>query len=65
MKGKFPDAAWEVLVKQWAKSHVPGLGRMAKAEEIAAFALVLASDDHPYMTGAQMVIDGGKTAHAG
>ena len=60
-----PDAAWEVLVKQWAKSHVPGLGRMAKAEEIAAFALVLASDDHPYMTGAQMVIDGGKTAHAG
>jgi NAD(P)-dependent dehydrogenase (short-subunit alcohol dehydrogenase family) len=49
----------------WAKSHVPGLERMAKAEEIAAFALVLASDDHPYMTGAQMVIDGGKTAHAG
>src|SRR6516225_1404771 len=37
----------------------------AKAEETAAFALVLASDDHPYMTGAQMVIDGGKTAHAG
>jgi hypothetical protein len=46
MKRKFPDAAWEVLVKQWAKSHVPGLGRMAKAEEIAALALVLASDDH-------------------
>jgi len=60
-----PDAIWEALAKQWAKSHVPGLERMAKAEEIAAFALVLASDDHPYMTGAQMVIDGGKTAHAG
>lgn len=60
-----PDAVWEALARQWAKSHVPGLERMAKAEEIAAFALVLASDDHPYMTGAQMVIDGGKTAHAG
>jgi NAD(P)-dependent dehydrogenase (short-subunit alcohol dehydrogenase family) len=44
---------------------VPGLERMAKAEEIAAFAPVLASDDHPCMTGAQMVIDGGKTNHAG
>jgi len=60
-----PDAIWEALAKQWAKSHIPGLERMAKAEEIAAFALVLASDDHPYMTGAQMVIDGGKTAHGG
>jgi NAD(P)-dependent dehydrogenase (short-subunit alcohol dehydrogenase family) len=60
-----PDAIWAVAAKQWAKSHVPGLERMATPEEIAAFALVLASDDHPYMTGSQMVIDGGKTAHAG
>ena len=42
-----------------------GLQRMATPQEIAAFALVLASQDHPYMTGAQMVLDGGKTAHAG
>jgi NAD(P)-dependent dehydrogenase (short-subunit alcohol dehydrogenase family) len=60
-----PDAIWEVAARQWAKSHVPGLERMASPEEIAAFALVLASEDHPYMTGSQMVIDGGKTAHAG
>jgi NAD(P)-dependent dehydrogenase (short-subunit alcohol dehydrogenase family) len=60
-----PDAIWEIAAKQWAKSHVPGLERMATPQEIAAFALVLASDDHPYMTGSQMVIDGGKTAHAG
>jgi NAD(P)-dependent dehydrogenase (short-subunit alcohol dehydrogenase family) len=60
-----PDAVWKIAAAQWAKSHVPGLERMAKPEEIAAFAVALASDDFPYMTAAQMVIDGGKTAHAG
>jgi hypothetical protein len=42
---------------QWAMSHVPGLRRIATAEEIAAFALTLASDEHPYLTGAALVID--------
>jgi len=60
-----PEAAWKIAAGQWARSHVPGLGRMATAEEIAAFALTLASDEHPYLTGAALVIDGGKTAHAG
>lgn len=60
-----PDAAWHVAVSQWAKTHVPGLQRVATPEEIAAFALMLASDDHPYTTGGQFVIDGGKTAQAG
>ncbi|WP_280409354.1 SDR family NAD(P)-dependent oxidoreductase [Nocardia brasiliensis] len=59
-----PDDAWRVLMKQWAGSNVPGLGRLATATEIAAFALTLASPEHPYLTGAQLVIDGGKTAHA-
>jgi hypothetical protein len=31
----------------------------------AAFALTLASNEHPFMTGAKMVLDGGKTAKAG
>jgi NAD(P)-dependent dehydrogenase (short-subunit alcohol dehydrogenase family) len=60
-----PDAAWHVAVAQWAKIHVPGQQRIATAEEIAAFAVTLASDDHPYTTGGQFVIDGGKTAQAG
>lgn len=60
-----PDPLWKIALAQWAKSHVPGLERVATPEEIAEFALVLASDDHPYMTGAALVIDGGKTAHAG
>jgi NAD(P)-dependent dehydrogenase (short-subunit alcohol dehydrogenase family) len=59
-----PDLVWKVAAHEWAKSHVP-LGRLATPEEIAAFALTLASDEHPFMTGAQMVIDGGKTALAG
>jgi NAD(P)-dependent dehydrogenase (short-subunit alcohol dehydrogenase family) len=50
---------------EWAKTHVPGLQRLAKPEEIASAALTLASDDHPYMTGSALVIDGGKTAYGG
>jgi NAD(P)-dependent dehydrogenase (short-subunit alcohol dehydrogenase family) len=59
-----PDAVWSEAAGLWASSHIP-MKRMATAEEIAAFALALASDDFPFMTGAQMVIDGGKTARAG
>jgi NAD(P)-dependent dehydrogenase (short-subunit alcohol dehydrogenase family) len=59
-----PNAVWEAAASVWARSHVP-MKRMATPEEIAAFALALASDDFPYMTGAQMIIDGGKTAHGG
>jgi NAD(P)-dependent dehydrogenase (short-subunit alcohol dehydrogenase family) len=60
-----PDAVWRVGLNQWVKNNVVGLGRLATAEEVAAFALTLASDEHPFMTGAQMVLDGGKTAKAG
>jgi NAD(P)-dependent dehydrogenase (short-subunit alcohol dehydrogenase family) len=60
-----PDAVWHAAAAEWAKSHAPGLGRMANAEEIAEFALALASDEHPFLTGAALVIDGGKTAQGG
>jgi len=38
------------------------LGRMGRPAEIAPLALYLASDEAAYVTGAQMVIDGGLTA---
>jgi NAD(P)-dependent dehydrogenase (short-subunit alcohol dehydrogenase family) len=60
-----PDAVWRVGLNQWVKNNVPGIGRLATPEEVASLALTLASDEHPFMTGAQIVIDGGKTAKAG
>ena len=60
-----PEAVWRAGAAEWAKSHVPGLARMANPEEIAEFALTLASDEHPFLTGAALVIDGGKTAQGG
>lgn len=47
----------------WNKA-VP-LGRFARAEEIAAVAAFLASDDASYMVGAIVSVDGGLTAHTG
>jgi NAD(P)-dependent dehydrogenase (short-subunit alcohol dehydrogenase family) len=60
-----PDTVWKAAAAAWAKANIPVAHRMASADEIAAFALMLASDEFPYMNGAEMVIDGGKTAHAG
>ncbi|MDE2620643.1 MAG: glucose 1-dehydrogenase [Sphingomonadales bacterium] len=42
-------------------AHTP-LRRFGQPEEIAAAALFLASDESAYMTGAELVIDGGMTA---
>jgi len=60
-----PDAVWRAAAAEWAKSHAPGLGRMANPEEVAEFALALSSDEYPFLNGAALVIDGGKTAQGG
>jgi NAD(P)-dependent dehydrogenase (short-subunit alcohol dehydrogenase family) len=50
----------EALRKEF-ETGIP-LGRIAQPREIASVALFLASDDASYMTGAELVVDGGFTA---
>jgi NAD(P)-dependent dehydrogenase (short-subunit alcohol dehydrogenase family) len=59
-----PDPVWAAMAAGYGKATVPGLGRLATPDEIAVGALTLASDDFPYMTAAQLVLDAGKTARS-
>lgn len=48
------------FARREAESAV-AIGRIAKAEEIAAAVLFMLSEDSSYMTGASLVVDGGRT----
>jgi cyclopentanol dehydrogenase len=47
--------------QQWVMERIP-LGRLGNAQDIANGILYLASDEAAYVTGAELVIDGGTTA---
>jgi NAD(P)-dependent dehydrogenase (short-subunit alcohol dehydrogenase family) len=54
-----PDAADEFVDR--VMRRIP-MGRLAKPEEIARPILFLASDDAAFITGSELVIDGGHLA---
>ena len=51
--GGDPDAAWQSFIARQP------MGRLGEAEEIAALAVYLASDESAFVTGTTQVIDGG------
>ena len=50
----------ETAQREWGPKHP--LGRLGEPEEIAAAALFLAGEDSSFMTGADLLVDGGYTA---
>ena len=50
----------QALLKAWADSHP--IGRFGEAEDIAYAALYLASDESSFVTGIELIVDGGFTA---
>jgi 3-oxoacyl-[acyl-carrier protein] reductase len=60
------DLVGEELMAKWRREGFPvaPLGRLASAEDIAGAFSYLASDDAVYVTGVNLVVDGGITAHA-
>ena len=50
----------ETAEKEWGPKHA--LGRLGQPNEIAAGAVFLASDESSFMTGADLLLDGGYTA---
>ena len=53
-------------MEKWRREGFPvvPMGRLGGADEIAAAFSFLASDDAAYITGVNLVVDGGLTAHA-
>ena len=59
MADKWGDMA--TAERDWGRAKHP-LGRLARVEEIAGAALFLACDDASFITGTDLIVDGGYTA---
>lgn len=59
------DLVGEELMGKWRREGFPvvPMGRLGSAEDMAAAFSFLASDDAAYITGVNLVVDGGLTAH--
>ena len=55
---RFPDM--ETAQREWGARHP--MGRLGEPDEVARAALFLASDDSSFMTGADLLLDGGYVA---
>jgi 3-oxoacyl-[acyl-carrier protein] reductase len=60
------DLVGAELMDKWRREGFPvvPMGRLGSAEDMAAAFSFLASDDAAYITGVNLVVDGGLTAHA-
>jgi NAD(P)-dependent dehydrogenase (short-subunit alcohol dehydrogenase family) len=60
------DLVGEELMEKWRKEGFPvvPMGRLGSVDDMAAAFSFLASEDASYITGVNLVVDGGLTAHA-
>jgi NAD(P)-dependent dehydrogenase (short-subunit alcohol dehydrogenase family) len=60
MADKYADGDYEGFVQK-RHDQVP-MGRMGTAQDVANAALFLVSDEASYITGTELIVDGGVTA---